>query len=268
MFGARDYHEILKLELADRCQTNPQYSLRAFARDLGISPARLSFILSGKRGLSENAAKEIAEKLGLNQLEAEYFSNLVIASDSRSKVKRTLAKEKLTKMRQHQKTSKSVSLEAFRIIRDWYHYAILELTMLNDFKSDLGWIAKRLGISKFEAEQAIERLKKLELLEDKNGHLVQTEPNLTTGFDVPSEALKEFHRQLLKKAQDALVFQTIDERNISSLTLSVSFKDIPYFKKKIKEFQTEINQDAEKRKDGRDEVYCLAVQFFKLSKKI
>ena len=46
-------------ELESRCQRNPKYSLRAFARDLAISAPRLSRVLSGTEGISRSAATSL-----------------------------------------------------------------------------------------------------------------------------------------------------------------------------------------------------------------
>ena len=60
----------------------------------------------------------------------------------------------------------------FKIISDWYHYAILELTELKEFESDINWISQRLGISKIEAHMGIKRLKNIGLMvEDEDGNL-------------------------------------------------------------------------------------------------
>ena len=58
-----DYRDILREELAARTETNPQYSLRAFARDLGIGSARLSEVLNGNTGLSRPAAEPLSPGL-------------------------------------------------------------------------------------------------------------------------------------------------------------------------------------------------------------
>ena len=57
MFG-ESLSEILSFQLSQRKQSNPAYSMRAFARDLQISSSQLSMILSGKRGLSVASAKK------------------------------------------------------------------------------------------------------------------------------------------------------------------------------------------------------------------
>ncbi len=75
--------------------SNPRYSLRAFARDIGISPSRLSAILKGRQGLSESSASRIAAKLGWEGEAAERFVLMVLAADSRSKGRRTEALNRL-----------------------------------------------------------------------------------------------------------------------------------------------------------------------------
>ena len=44
-----------------------------------------------------------------------------------------------------------LQMDTFRVISDWYHFGILELTYLKSFKSDPRWIAKALGITEIEA---------------------------------------------------------------------------------------------------------------------
>ena len=71
------YRTFLRETLIERVRKNPSYSLRAFAKGIGISPAMLSLVQSGKRNfLPDNAAK-IARRLGLTGTEAEYFCALV-----------------------------------------------------------------------------------------------------------------------------------------------------------------------------------------------
>ena len=77
--------------MADRVASDPQYSLRAFARDLEISASRLSAVLRGKQGLSEASATRLASKLGMEALTAQRFILMVLAADSRSKKRRSEA---------------------------------------------------------------------------------------------------------------------------------------------------------------------------------
>lgn len=89
------YKKLLRDKFEKRKMANPRYSLRAFARDIRISPSRLSEILNGKQGLSESGAEKISSALGMEGEEKARFILQVVAEDSRSKHKRRLAKEKL-----------------------------------------------------------------------------------------------------------------------------------------------------------------------------
>jgi uncharacterized protein (TIGR02147 family) len=162
--GQTDFRNILLGELETRCTHRPRYSLRAFARDLQMSPSRLSGVLTGKFGLSREAAELIAKRLGYSKDETTRFCDLVEARHARGKVKRDLARERISKTKGFYK---NVGLDGFKLISDWYHFAIMELSLVEGFKSDAKWIAKRLGISIHEVTAAIERLKRLDLVEDK-----------------------------------------------------------------------------------------------------
>jgi plasmid maintenance system antidote protein VapI len=67
------YQEILKNELELRCGHNPQYSLRAFARDLNLAAPRLSEIFAKKQGLSVGLASRIADTLKFDKDKKNYF---------------------------------------------------------------------------------------------------------------------------------------------------------------------------------------------------
>jgi plasmid maintenance system antidote protein VapI len=58
--------DIIAKAFEERKQRNPNYSLRAFARDVGISAAQLSRILRGQREISTEQACKIAFSLKLS----------------------------------------------------------------------------------------------------------------------------------------------------------------------------------------------------------
>jgi uncharacterized protein (TIGR02147 family) len=263
MNTAKTYRALLREELEKRCERNPRYSLRSFARDLGLAPARLSDVLRGRYGISRVAAETLAKKLGWNAEERAYFSDLVESEHARSKIRRESAAERLQSLSQ---TYQQLSVDGYQVVADWYHYAILELTITKTFQSDLAWIAKTLGISEHIVTAAVERLKRLELLEDKNGKLVPTDAFTASPDGIPSESIKKNHQQILEKAITAIREQTVEERDFSNMVLAVSKQDLPRAKEMIKRFRREF--DAEFGKAAtKDEVYCLGVQFFRLQEK-
>lgn len=78
---------ILQQLLCSKQQKNGRYSLRAFARDLKISPSFLSEVLNGKYGISRTLAKQIADRLHFDDSESSHFCSLadLEINDSRSR---------------------------------------------------------------------------------------------------------------------------------------------------------------------------------------
>lgn len=261
------YREILKKHFAERLEENPRYSLRAFSRDLAISPSRLSEILNGKQGLSGEWAEKISSRLQMSSREADEFYQKVLASDARAKGVRQAAISRLEQASGQDYLA--VQADAFKIIADWYHFALMELTKLKSFRPSSQWIAKKLGISVYEAKLAGDRLARLGLMEKGRARWRLTNKTLTTSNGVPSEAIRKFNRQILEKSREAVSFQPVEERDISSLTLAVRKKDIPVVIEKIRKFRREINSELEQAvpDGGADEVYSLAIQFFRLTEK-
>jgi uncharacterized protein (TIGR02147 family) len=258
------YHDLLDEELERRKQLNEAYSLRAFARDLGISAPRLSLILNKKEGISVEVAIDLAQKLKLTEKKKEWFCSSVGSLHARSFNERNNFKQKVQKYKDEAKIFSELHLEYFKVIADWYHFAILELTYLADFQNNSSWMAEMLGISMEEVDVALDRLKKLDLIIEKDGKLVDAFKFLATPNDVPSGSLKKFNTQLMKKAMEALYERDVLEREISSNILSIRKDQLPKFKEKLRDFRRELDHEASQQKE-KDAVYCLSMQFYELT---
>lgn len=270
-----NYRDTLRRAFADRCARNASYSLRAFARDLGMMPSRLSEVLNRRRGLSQPVAARIAKRLSLNETETRRFLALVAAEHGRSRVVRAQARDLLAaeldpSRADHQ--AQVLSYETFRMISDWYHQVLIELTFLKDFVSDADWIAAKLGISRIDAELAIERLVLLKQLEWRDGSLVAVDQHTVVPGGVPSDAIKGYHRQILAKADDALTFQSLDEREFGTTIVSIRPEKIPEAKEMLRKFRGDFAQFLDEGSSGvdgvKDRVYCIAMQFFRLDQDI
>jgi uncharacterized protein (TIGR02147 family) len=259
-----DFRTILRNELELRAQNNPNYSLRAFARDLKISPSRLSEIFSGKQGLSPAAALKIAERLGYSEDERERFCNLVSSVHARSRKEREVAKGRL-KETESDDDIHLLRMDAFKVISDWYHLAILEMIGLKWYKNDTRLLAKKLGITAIQAELAIDRLIRLKLLEWQGDKLVPLKgPGLIPG-GVPSDSIKKFHSQILDQGKEALVLQGINEREFQVSIIAVDRSKLQEAKDDIEKFRRKFCKRMDES-DNKDGLYCLAVQFFNLER--
>lgn len=260
--------EFLVSFLAEKKKKNPRFSIRSWSRVLGYkNPSVLAKILKGERRLKSDLARKIAESMGLEQNEKAYFEALVLISNAKGEAEKNIYKDLLgSKLPPAQ--IENLSLDYFRVIADWYHLVILEMFGLKNFNADPTAVAKRLGkkISSAEADLALSRLERLELIcRDSKNKRVRNKGRLFIGKNVPSEAIRKFHRQMIQRSLDELDLQTLDERSVMGTTLAIRAKDIPKFQALIDKFHSEV-QASGKSSDG-DAVYQFNTQFFRLTEK-
>lgn len=258
------YRRILADILKKKCEKNPRFSQGAFAKQLGLTSSRLSEILSGKQGLSIKWAVRIAEKLKLSDADKEHFCQLVQAEHSRSPIQKDRSKVEIKKRKL--KSEPALSEEVFTVIAEWQHLAILELYSLDPTLSTTQ-IAERLCIDKQLAKQSTERLVRIGQLElQTNGHYQVVHDITMTTQDIPSATIRSFHRGMIGKAKEALEQSSAEEREISSVVLSAKSSSLPELKLQLRELRDRFAAEADKE-TGKDAVYCLNINFFRLDKK-
>lgn len=255
-----DYRDTLREVLETRCAKNMRYSLRSFARDLGISPSRLSDVLNGRYGLSPAAAREIAQKLPLEADEMRQFCDQVESLHARNRAAREAAQERI---RNSVESYRDIRTDDLEIVSDWYYLAILELCLTKDFQSNPAWIAQALGVNVHLITGAIQRLKNLEYLkEDAEGNLSPTE-KFTMSPNGGEVQIRQFHKQVMGKALEALDFQAKTERAVCSIVMAFNLEQMEEAKAELQDFLTRFD-----KKFGsaavKDQVYCLNMQFFRL----
>ncbi|MGZ3796604.1 MAG: helix-turn-helix domain-containing protein, partial [Pseudobdellovibrionaceae bacterium] len=69
----QDIQSILKSELRTRQKSNSSYSLRAFARDIQLSPGYLSDLMKGKKKVSVDTAMKISKALSWSWRDTQVF---------------------------------------------------------------------------------------------------------------------------------------------------------------------------------------------------
>lgn len=257
-----DYRPYLRDVLQEKIAKNPSFSLRRMAEFCGVSPACLSRILQAKRRLAAETATKIINAFRLSAKDADYFHTLVAIERCQDPKEKDRLLLKLAKNR-NQKTA-TISMEVFRMVADWQHFALLSLVTTKGFKEDSTWISKRLGISTTEAKQALQRLLDLGLLKKSaQGEWVVSEPNIQTVHDQAEAAVRENHRQHLTKAAQGLSSVPLDLREFNNLSVCMSLAQTPKAKQRIREFLDSFNEEFDLSKS--DEVFQLNVQFYPLT---
>lgn len=255
------YREILKTQLRARQLRNSRYSLSAFARDLGLAAPRLSQVLNGKEGLSPKRAATLSKKLSLSDSERKVFLASVAQNHSRSKNERLKSKKQIEQL-----TSKdrAVSLDVFRLIADWPHFALLELLLMKSVEPKVNALAIRLGLTNELVGSCLERLERLGFVsrDAANCYSASTESSRTPD-DIPSDAVKQFHDGVFQLARKALYFQAVEDREMLTSFLAIKKQDLPKAKQRIREFRDQFAAEFGVGQDA-DGLYCLGLQCFEL----
>ncbi len=243
-----DARILLKNKLEEAKLRNPNWSLRAFAMKLGMSSGALSEILAGKRPLSVKTRRRIVERLQLSPLEQRELLAAEIEPYIKSKQDDVL----------------ELSSDAFHLISDWWHFAILNLTATAGFKAEPGWIATRLGMSRTTVKEAWLRLFRLGYLsKSPTGRIQRKHPKTKTSDDVMNLSIRRAHMEDLTLIEKALLDVAVGEREVTSVTIPVKLKDIPRAKVLIRKFLNEFCDLIES--DSADDVYRLSIAYYPLT---
>jgi uncharacterized protein (TIGR02147 family) len=269
IYQYNSYRSFLRSALSERMTQNSKFSLRAFARQLDLSPAILSQVLSGKRNFSQQTSFKVSHRLNLNSEQSDYFCLLIQYETEKMPELRANLQERINKIkfRYTNKASLPVDLELeqFKLISDWYHIPIVEMTELKNFEFCAVNVARKLGISKLDAQVAIERLERLELIEKVEENCYQkTRSDYVFQSKNINFALNKFHRQMLNKAVDSLVGQKRSERQIVSNTFSIDPKLLPQACDLIEKFRSELVQLFNGSVEN-TETYHMGLQLFRLT---
>lgn len=228
----------LAAELAERRAGNPRFSLRTMAKMLGLSPGRLSELISGKRTVTRKQAEKIFDRLNYSPEKRRQLLPL-FASVPDGKYS-------------------TLSSDTFHVIAEGAHLAFLCLMDMPDFKSDLLWLANRLNASPTQVQTIVDRLIRVNLIEWDGSGWTKTQKNLETSTDIQSVALRLSHKESMLHAVEALDEVAIELRDITSITMAIDPAKLPQAKKMIRNFRRKMGAYLEE--GTRRQVYNLNIQ--------
>lgn len=241
--------EIIQTEFETRKKKNPHFSLRSFARRLDTSPAQLSQIISGKRPVTLKFIKKVAEKLNYSPRETKSLVDRFITDKGNTDTNLELKRIRLQE-------------DQFKLIADWYHLAILSLTQLKEAKADPRWVSNQLGISISDASQALIRLERLKII--SLNPFKQIGQPIEAVSEIPSEAIRKYHKQNLALASEKLEEIPNEFRQFQSISLPINIADMDKYKKIIDQM-LDLASDVQNGK-SKNHIYNLNVQFFPITK--
>lgn len=219
---------------------NPSFSYAVWARRLSLrSPAAICMITHGHRAPGRALVERLKRELGLNPQEARYFDVLVDLKKSRQQVMPSLRLMKELEDRHPDQDFRLIHHDEFKLIANWYYWALLEWVGLRSFKEDPEWLASHMEyeVTPAEVREALLALERLGLFgRNRRGRLIRTSQPVKTNSDIPNTAIKNFHEISLKNAIQSLHRHGVEQREFQSLTLSLAPQQLSEAKKAIRQF--------------------------------
>lgn len=259
VFDYFDYRDFLKASFEYWKVARYGFSHRVFSREAGLgSPNHLLRVMNGHRKLSSKYIPNFAKGLKLVGAETRYFETIVFftnAKDPDSKEKhlrRALALR--NSINSHRMQDRKLNF-----FEKWYYPVVRELVTVFDFHDDYKLLARTCvpAITAAQAEGAVKFLADNGFLEkDEQGRYQQVHPILTSGSEVRSVFVRKYHRKTLELSADALDAIAPEDRDVSSLTLSVSRQTYAEIKAEIQNFRKRLLALAEAETSPEVVCYC------------
>ena len=232
----------------------PGYTLRAFAKYIGISPTALSQIFLGKRPLTLKTAAKVADRCLLSSGERRSWMACLVENQ----------------MQPNEFTSKQIqshiALDSnhYWILSEWYYYAILALCEMKGHSSSPVWLSKMLGISQKQARHAVLSLIRAGFVKRQGIGLCRLVPPIFISSPKTDAAIKGSHQNNLALASRVLETSKPEQRYFQTYTMLANSKSIEKAKRLVEKFKDDLAAILETGE--RDQVYTLAVQLFPISK--
>jgi uncharacterized protein (TIGR02147 family) len=269
VFEYVDYRAFLRAYYETEKARRPAFSYRYFARRAGqASPNFLKLVIEGKRNLGKESVIAFSTALDLDKEETIFFADLVAFSQSTTQEEKNRFFSRIAASRNFRKAGR-IDGELFEYLSQWHIPAIRELTATSEFREDPKWIAAQLrpAITAREAAHALKVLLRLGLIRRlPDGRIERGDPSWTTGHEVQSFAVVNYHQEMLTRAIEAMTSVPQAERDVSSLTVCIKASTVSEIKRRMHAFNEELLAlcDADQEPEI---VFQIGLQCFPLSRK-
>jgi len=268
IFEYTDYRKFLSDWCEEQRERSKVFSFRNFARKGGISSSGfLKSVMDGSRNLTDDAIAKFVKAMDLDGEEASFFNDLVHFNQAETNAEKNHHYKRMMSCRRFLDAHK-LEHDSFDYFSKWYYTAIREMIALPDFVEDHAWIAARLhpSVKEEEVKRAIDTLISLGLAKrDEGGKLRMSKPKLVTDDEISSVNITNFHRSMIRQAEESLSKFKAADRHVGSLTVAMKREKFDEIKKRLNEFRKELWALLEDT-EGAEEVYQINFQMFGLTK--
>jgi len=262
-----NYRQYLKAYYIESKRLNEHFSYRYFAAIAGYnSSSLLKRVTDGHLNIEKEVIKKISTAIGHNRKEAVYFENLVHFNQATTVAEKTKNFEKLINVLRNKENQ--VAVGQYDYFSKWYIPAIRDLLSCNNFAHDYKDLAKHLRpkITEKQARSAINILLKHGFIKKNHeGFYKAVDQIVTTELELKSSIIANYQKSLMDLAKEAIDRFPPHERDISTLSFSISRKALIEIKNETELFRTKLKNIIKNCKDE-EMLYNMNIQIFPLSK--
>jgi len=267
VFQYTDYRAYLRACFDERKKNDRAFSHRFLCRRLGLAaPNFIMLVMQGKRNITRSLAFRISEEFKHRVKEAEYFESMVGFAQAKTTDEKDRCFTRMISLRKTTSVDK-IDESQYEYYSNWYNLVVRELVTCPEFKGDYGWLAKnvRPPITPGQAKRSAKLLLKLGLIRKKGSGFVHSSAMISTGPDVTSLAVANFHKTMAERAAAAMNIVRKEERDMTACTVYISRTGFEEIKKTIAECRKKVLAITEADSPV-DRVYQVNFQVFPVSR--
>ena len=265
LFEYFDYQEFLRDFYEEKKRNNPFISYRYLGQHMHLDPGFLLKVLQGRLHLAERSVPSVCAFLKFSERESRYFEILVRYNKAKTTSDIKLYFEKLMSLRESR--ARPVEESQYAFYQKWYHSAIHALLSIYEFRGGFKKLASMLSppITAKQAQESIRLLTRINMLKrDDDGIYRPADAFVTTGEKWHGAAIRDFQKETINLSAQSLDLHVKELRDISTITVALSAKDLPEIRERIRQFRQSIltlDNDNEP-----DTVYQVNIQVFPMTR--
>lgn len=263
IFEYLDYRQFLKDCYEEEKREKAFFSYRYISAKVGLNPGYIVKLFQGKIQLGVKNISAFADLFNLHEKKREYFVELVLFGRAKNQTEIEMRFERLHSIKGLK--FRTVADDIVEFYSKWYNMVIRSILSIYPFDGkDYRKLASMLSppISAGEARDSIQLLEKLELVrKDSEGFFRPTEEFISTGEKWTSALIREYQKKNIELAADSLSRHPKKMRDISTVTMTFSTKDMEALRERVKQFRQELLMMSRDVLDE-DSVVQLNIQIF------
>jgi uncharacterized protein (TIGR02147 family) len=266
IFEYLDYRKFLHDFYNEKKRKNPHFSYQTWANKAGFrSKSFFPELISGKKNIAGDAIDSIAHSIGLDGKSFAYFETLIAFNQSKTHEQKARSWARLAEFNRRS-SARLLIRDQHDFYRQWYHHTVRELIVMHDIANDWERLASLVvpAITPRQAKVSVALLLRLGLIRKTGKRYELTDAVVTSGDEVRSVAVTEFHLQNLDIAKKAVTGCPSAERDVSCVAAALSPQGFAAVKEEVRRFREKLVAIVEKDAN-QDRVFHVNVQLYPTS---